>query len=80
MRLAPGRSKSSMEIGMSDHAHAFNLPNWERTVGHSRFMTYTSELERELVVYASELAGPPTQAMDFGCEAGRFSQILAGRG
>jgi SAM-dependent methyltransferase len=65
---------------MSDQAHAFNLPNWERTVGHSRFMTYTSEIERELVVYASELAGPPTRAIDFGCEAGRFSQILAGRG
>src|SRR5262249_55639482 len=58
----------------------FELPNWERTVEHSRFMAYTSEVERELILQASNLAGPPTLALDFGCEAGRFSQILADRG
>lgn len=65
---------------MSDQAQGFELPNWERTVGQSRFMAYTSELERELILHGCELAGPPTLAMDFGCEAGRFSQILAQRG
>ena len=56
------------------------LPQWERTAQESRFVAYTSELERELILHANELAVHPTLALDIGCEAGRFSQILAERG
>lgn len=65
---------------MPEHYQALELPNWERTVEQSRFMSYTSHLERELILCANELAGPPTTALDFGCEAGRYSQILSERG
>jgi SAM-dependent methyltransferase len=65
---------------MSRQTHAIELPNWERTAGLSRFVAYTSQLERELILYANELAAPPTIALDIGCEGGRFSQILAERG
>ena len=64
----------------SGGAEVFELPNWERTVAQSRFMTHTSHLERELILYGSDLAAPPSSAMDIGCEGGRFSQILAERG
>lgn len=53
---------------------------WERAASESRFVAYTSGLEREFVLYGHELASPPTVALDLGCEAGRFSQILAQRG
>jgi SAM-dependent methyltransferase len=64
----------------STQGEPIELPNWERTAGLSRFVAYTSRLERELILHASELAAPPTVALDIGCEAGRFSQILAERG
>ena len=53
---------------------------WERTALESRFVAYTSQLEREFILYGHELASPPTVALDFGCEGGRFSRILAERG
>jgi hypothetical protein len=53
----PKLELGSRELRMSDEAHTFELPNWKRTVGRSRYMTYTSELERELILYASDLAG-----------------------
>jgi len=65
---------------MSDQAYALEVPFWESTVGQSRFMSYTSELERELILEASTLAVPPSVALDIGCEGGRYSQILAERG
>jgi SAM-dependent methyltransferase len=56
------------------------LPRWERTARESRFIAYTSRLERELIVYAAGLTSHPTTALDIGCEAGRFSQILVALG
>jgi SAM-dependent methyltransferase len=53
------------------------LPYWERAAFESRFVAHTSQLEREFILYAHELACPPSLALDFGCEGGRFSQILA---
>jgi len=66
----PGATKTSAD----------QLPRWERAAFESRFVAHTSQLEREFILYAHELASAPTVALDYGCEAGRFSQILAERG
>jgi SAM-dependent methyltransferase len=56
------------------------LPYWERAALESRFVAYTSQLQLEFILYGHELASPPSVALDFGCEAGRFSRVLAQRG
>jgi SAM-dependent methyltransferase len=46
----------------------------------TRWGTYVSEFERRAILKASDLAGPPTTALDVGCEGGRWSKLLVDRG
>jgi SAM-dependent methyltransferase len=49
---------------------------WEQ-VAATTWGSYISDLEREAVLKAHHLAGPPTCALEIGCEGGRWSQVLA---
>ena len=52
---------------------------WEH-VATTRWGEYLSEVEQRNILRASQLAGPPTLALDVGCEGGRWSQLLADQG
>ena len=48
---------------------------WEQ-VALSRWGTYTTEIEKQAILEAIELAGRPSVALEVGCEGGRWSQLL----
>ena len=52
---------------------------WERAAT-SRWGRYVSQIEERLILRASSLAGKPSQALEIGCEGGRWSRLLADSG
>ena len=62
-------------IDSAENQHTF----WEY-VATTRWGEYLSEVEQRNILRVSQLAGPPTLAVDIGCEGGRWSQLLADQG
>lgn len=52
---------------------------WER-LATTRWGSYLTQIERQHIVHAAQLARPPAQALEIGCGGGRWSQLLADRG
>ena len=52
---------------------------WERAAT-TRWGRYLSRIERLGLLQAAALAGPPAEALEIGCEGGRWSKMLAGQG
>ncbi len=52
---------------------------WEE-VAQTRWGAYMSEVERRVILQGERLAGAPGQALEVGCEGGRWSRMLAARG
>jgi len=49
---------------------------WEN-VARTRWGSYITEIEKRVILKASNLAGSPTTALEIGCEGGRWSRLLA---
>ena len=49
---------------------------WERAA-QSSWGTYISEIEKEAVLRAHDIAGKPARALEIGCEGGRWSKLLS---
>jgi SAM-dependent methyltransferase len=52
---------------------------WER-VANRRWGTYTSEIARQAILRSHGLVGKPTNALEIGCEGGRWSLLLTSLG
>jgi len=52
---------------------------WER-VALTRWGQYLSKIEEEAILQAEHLAGVPGEALEVGCEGGRWSKMLADKG
>ncbi len=65
---------------MEAQAVSLESAPWERTTETLRFLAYSNAIEARAIVVGDSHAGPPGLALDIGCEAGRFSQLLARRG
>jgi len=52
---------------------------WEK-VATTRWGTYVSRLEKQAILDAQALAGPPSSALEIGCEGGRWSRLLTDLG
>jgi SAM-dependent methyltransferase len=55
------------------------LTDWER-VALSRWGKYVTKVEHKSISSAAAMAGPPTEALEVGCEGGRWSRMLADQG
>ena len=51
------------------------VTRWE-AVGSTTWGSYISGIERDAIINAQSLAGPPANALDIGCEGGRWSALL----
>ena len=49
---------------------------WE-LAAQSLWGTYISEIEKEAILRAHDIAGEPTRALEIGCEGGRWSKLLS---
>ena len=49
---------------------------WERAA-RSAWGTYISEIEKEAVLRAHDIAGKPARALEIGCEGGRWSKLFS---
>lgn len=52
---------------------------WERAAT-TRWGQYLTEIERKAIMDAQLAAGPPAEALEVGCEGGRWSRLLADQG
>jgi SAM-dependent methyltransferase len=52
---------------------------WEQ-IAETSWGSYTTEIERRAIEFASSTAGPGGQALEIGCEGGRWSRLLLDRG
>lgn len=52
---------------------------WEQ-VATTRWGNYISEIERRIILQAQSLAWNPTEALEIGCEGGRWAKLLADMG
>src|SRR5579863_6124598 len=52
---------------------------WE-VAAQSLWGSYISEMEKEAILRAHELAGTPARAVEIGCEGGRRSKLLSDLG
>jgi len=55
------------------------VTRWE-AVGSTTWGSYISAIERDAILNAQSLAGPPANALDIGCEGGRWTALLDGLG
>src|ERR1041384_2315947 len=55
------------------------LTDWER-VALSRWGQYVTKVEHHAITTASSMARPPGDAIEVGCEGGRWSKMLADMG
>src|ERR1044071_6096280 len=53
-----------------------SLTFWERAA-ESRWGKYVTKFEARIIDEARSLAGPPGEALEVGCEGGRWSKMLA---
>ena len=56
------------------------IPYWESIASMTRCGGYISAIEEGGIRLALALAGPPTTALEVGCEGGRWSRMLADLG
>jgi len=59
---------------------AHDLPLWERMASRSRYIRYTDDATRTMLLRAHALFHTPSVALDIGCEGGRWSALLADLG
>jgi SAM-dependent methyltransferase len=52
---------------------------WEQ-VAETTWGSYTTEIERQAIEFANAAAGPPCDAVEIGCEGGRWSRLLSDLG
>jgi len=52
---------------------------WEH-VATTRWGNYISEIERQTILEAQSLAGNPSEALEMGCEGGRWAKLLTDMG
>jgi SAM-dependent methyltransferase len=48
---------------------------WE-SVATTRWGTYVTQVERRIILQGQSITGPPSHAMEIGCEGGRWSKML----
>jgi len=66
--------------GQTNSRHSeLELTYWER-VALTRWGTYLTEVESRAVLLGHGLFSAPAEAVDIGCEGGRWSRMLAERG
>src|SRR5437879_4097253 len=53
------------------------LAYWEYLAAKTRYASYTSNIEKAVILKAHHLATRPSTMLDIGCEAGRWSKLLA---
>lgn len=58
------------------NVETIHAPYWE-TVATTRWGQHLTSIERRTILFAQELAGPPGEAFEIGCEGGRWSDMLA---
>ncbi len=56
-----------------------NMTFWEKAAT-TRWGAYVSEVERRLIIQGQSLAAKPANALEVGCEGGRWSKLLADLG
>jgi SAM-dependent methyltransferase len=52
-------------------------PTFYERCALTRWGAYLTEVDRKLILDGLSLAGPPGQALDIGCDGGRWSRLLA---
>jgi len=52
---------------------------WEK-LAESRWGQYVTKIEERIINHGSALAAPPSEALEIGCEGGRWSKMLADAG
>jgi len=58
---------------------SIELTDWER-VALSRWGKYVTKVEHQSIALAASMARPPAEALEIGCEGGRWSKMLADQG
>ena len=53
------------------------LTSVEKIVRTTRWGSYSTEVEKQAIFKANDLAGKPTTALEIGCDGGRWSMLLA---
>jgi SAM-dependent methyltransferase len=66
-------------LAMDNHHGSVPMTYWERAAA-SRWGRYLSRIEERVILQASFLAGHPSQALEVGCEGGRWSRMLTDNG
>lgn len=56
------------------------LAYWEYLASKTRYASYTSDIEKAVILKAHHLVPQPSTMLDIGCEAGRWSKLLADAG
>jgi SAM-dependent methyltransferase len=64
---------------MKDALNHAPVTRWEK-VAETRWGRYVSQIEKDAILYAHRAAGEPAQALEIGCEGGRWSRLLADLG
>lgn len=52
---------------------------WEN-IAQTKWGSYISEIEKRAILKAHSVSGPPNEAVEIGCEGGRWSKLLAEAG
>ena len=64
---------------MNEHLEPMAATHWEQ-VATTRWGRYLTQIEERSILRASFLAGKPSQALEIGCDGGRWSRLLADAG
>jgi len=68
---------NALGIAMRNYEESFSY--WEG-VAQTRWGSYISNIEKQAILKAEELAGNPARALEIGCESGRWSELLSDLG
>ena len=64
---------------MNHHDEAAAMTFWERAAT-TKWGRYVSHIEEGAILKAASLAGKPAQALEIGCDGGRWSRLLSDSG
>ncbi len=73
-----GNPRLMLELARRNHFLPDNEPRtyWER-ISECRWGQYVSEIEHRAILTAHNMLGKPSQALEVGCEGGRWSHLLS---
>lgn len=76
--IGAGNARLMLELARRNHFLPESEPRtyWER-ISECRWGQYVSEIEHRAILTANNMLGKPTEALEVGCEGGRWSHLLS---